>query len=1192
MSKEDETEQKSESESDNEDEQNINKLTKQAKKDSSTLDLDAPINIKNPETLQDVELNKQCETNSETQQCSNKHQKDEKDIKKIMIADFSYPNQEDVHLQYKLFKKREFYRNKMPERHVPTDYPSIVEYRENVCERPFRLRDHQVLLSNFINPDTPYRGVLVFHGLGSGKTCASIAIAEKFKQQVMKYGTKIVILVVGPLNKEAWKKAVVQCTGDTYMKSSGEIYSEEEKEKQQKQAFNNTLQYYRFMTFRSFYKKVLGQKIVEKKVVKGTKTKVSYRKTEEGEFERDVSGDKIHSLDNTLLIIDEAHNLTNNNYGDAVMQIIKNSQNLKVVLLTGTPMKNLPDDIISLLNFLRPPDNPIEREHIFTSEKNHEMDLKEGAMEYFKNMARGYISYLRSGDPLIFPKRVDLGVLRSGLLFTKVISCKMEPFQQQTYDSVVKENDPLDRLTESVANFVFPGLSADKSGITKYYGVDGLVTIKNQIKTNSELLNKKIATDLLKAPERPDYLYLSESEKTITGKILHIDHLKTFSTKFHQALININELVYGKKGPHTAFVYSNLVRIGIEIFEEVLKQNGYLEFQESKIYKMKPETVCYYCGKQFKEHNKSAGLPKDIPDHNFHPATYITVTGKSTEESAEYLPEEKQKIFDNVFNKLSNVEGKYLKLILGSKVMNEGINLKQVAEVHILDVHFNLGKVDQVVGRAIRNCSHIKVANENNVYPEVKVYKYCVILDNGMSSEEKLYKNAEDKYMTIKKLERWMQEVAIDCPLNMHGNIFKEEVEKYKNCGKEGEEPCPVECNYQSCVYKCEDEKLNREFYDPSRNLYKNIPGDILDFTTFSHNLAKNEIDNAKTNIKEMFSRKFVYTLDDILEKIDSYSTKIDEKIDPFFVLRALNDMIPVTENDFNNFTDIVYDKYNRPGYLIYRNKYYIFQPFDKNEDAPMYYRTSFASSLKHSVSLYSYLKTKPEYKKYKETVKSKKLEQTKSAKSYDFESVMEYYDSREEFEFVGIIDKIEEHKKLTQAEDNSDVFKIRERRSKILEKKRGTGIPSLKGAVCSNAKSREYLDKILAKLKLSAGENEFRISICEKIKNALLLLEKYATTKDKNKMTYVMIPKNHPTFEFPYNLEDRVQHIINKLKSETKKPLETSVKTDKKKSGPEKGYPSYVITIKDFAGSEEFKNVFEQHKATKVGNNWTIVVE
>jgi hypothetical protein len=60
---------------------------------------------------------------------------------------------------------------------------------------------------------------------------------------------------------------------------------------------------------------------------------------------------------------------------------------------------------------------------------------------------------------------------------------------------------------------------------------------------------------------------------------------------------------------------------------------------------------------------------------------------------------------------------------------------------------------------------------------------------------------------------------------------------------------------------------------------------------------------------------------------------------DSYFLDEALEEMMPKSENDFNNFKDTIFDKYNRPGYLIQREKYYLFQPFDENTDVPMYYR-------------------------------------------------------------------------------------------------------------------------------------------------------------------------------------------------------------------------------------------------------------
>ena len=246
-----------------------------------------------------------------------------------------------------------------------------------------------------------------------------------------------------------------------------------------------------------------------------------------------------------------------------------------------------------------------------------------------------------------------------------------------------------------------------------------------------------------------------------------------------------------------------------------------------------------------------------MPKHTFYPATFVTVTGASTDDSGgESLPEEKKRILDEVFNKIENKDGKYIKFVLGSKVMNEGVSLSNVGEVHILDVYFNFGRVDQVVGRGIRWCSHYQLMNENNVYPYVNVYKYVVKLKEGLSSEETLYQKAELKYLLIKKLERAMKEVAIDCPLNYNANIFKQEIKDFKDCEKDNS--CPAVCDYTTCEFKCDNTKLNKEYYDPERGIYKMIDKKDIDLTTFNTNFARSEIDFCKKKIKEMYLLNYI----------------------------------------------------------------------------------------------------------------------------------------------------------------------------------------------------------------------------------------------------------------------------------------------------------------------------------------------
>lgn len=1120
----------------------------------------------------------------------------------LMKIEHTYPPPGDENFQSKIYPKREFYYNKFPERPNIESYEDVQKMRDEECARTvFKLQSQQSLLGNYINPNTPYKGVLIFHGTGTGKTCGAISIAEKFKPMVQRYGTKIHVLVSGPLIRENWKDELLTCTGETYMKYHDKnlVINKQEKQKIKKNAVNNALQYYKFISYRSFYKKVLGEKIKDKEVIRNKKVKVSYRKTAEGEFERDIAIDRITNLNNTLIIVDEAHNLTGNVYGEALMKIIRSSSNLKVVLLTATPMKNLADDIIVLLNFLRPKDSQIQREKIFTSEKNHLMKFKKGGIEYLKKMANGYVSYLRGADPVTFAKHVEKGTRPRELLFTKVIQCTMEPFQYNIYGKISRdEEDTLDRRSEAVASVVFPGLNENKTGIKGYFGIEGISVVMDQLKTHKRELNELIAKEILKDESITDINLLQISEnKTLTGDIFKKKYLKNFSVKFHRALTNVNKLVWGEKGPRTAFIYSNLVRVGIEIFQEVLIQNGYLEFQENPAdYIITDDTVCYYCGKPFNMHQGDLLKKHNLPEHKFHPATFVLVTGGSSDESEDLIPEDKQRIIRYVFNDIDNKEGKHIKFILGSKVMNEGISLFHVSEVHILDVYFNLGKVEQVIGRAIRRCSHYKLMNKKNPYPTVDVYKYAVVVKGELSSELELYRKAELKHVLIKKVERALKETAIDCPLNMPGNIFPEELEKFKDCRQpslDHNNPCPSKCDYMKCSFKCEDKRLNTDYYDPNRNLYKKVSRGDLDFSTFNHDFATEEIDFAKNKIKEMYRTKYAYTLRFIKEYVKKQYDHDKELFDSYFVYKALDELIPVTENDFNNFKDVIYDKFNRSGYLIYINKYYIFQPFDQNENVPMYYRTTFDKHINNELNIYDYLRNTEKYKgldSFLGTTGANDTGKKIKAVYYDFESVRDYYDNRDEFKYVGIIDKETSRRKSKLPEELKDVFKIREKRAKVLDKKRGTGIPSLKGAVCSTSKDRNYLERLAKEINIKLPKNLTRTDICKLIRERLLYLEKYSTSRDKNKLTYVMIPKNHKELSFPYNLEDRVLHVKRYLEKKIGK-IKFDVSKSKNKSGKKKGLPYYVIKFKHNKEMDDFKD-----KLNKIGKltrgHWIITLE
>ena len=1083
-------------------------------------------------------------------------------MKKLKFdKDFSYPEINNPNLSYQIFKMREFNYNSVSKRDKMKTYEDVKDYRAMNCKKgDIDPREQQAILPNFMNPNTPYKGVILMHGVGSGKTMTAIRVAEGFKEQVKKYSTKIYVLVPGPNTRENFKKELINTTGDTYLKNKESLnqMTKQEIEQEKKIAIYNALQYYKIFSYKTFYKKVLGEKIVEKKLVGDNKIKSTYRKNTEGELEREIVVDKINNMNNSILIVDEAHNISGNEYGEALKKIIKNSENLRIILLTATPMINLADEIVDLLNFIRPENDKIQRDKIFTNDKNYTMEIKSGGLEYLKEKANGYISFYRGSIPYTFAKRIDNGSIPEGMLFTPVIKCFMDKFQYDTYiETTKKSKDTLDSASSAASNFVFPGLNKDKTDLIGLYATDGMSNILSQLNTDGNklrsLINKKLFNGKLTKGEEENFILESEN-KNITGLILKQSYIKTFSIKFFNILNALNKLVEGDKGASTAFIYSNLVKAGgMELFAETLTQNGFLPYNEdSRNYDIKDETIDYKTGITFSDFKK-----KKQSLSNFNPATFLLVTG-GVDESGEDLPEIKQKIIQDVFNNVDNIDGKFIKFILGSRVMNEGVTLKNIKEVHIIDAFYNIPKAEQVIGRAIRMCVHQDVINDNYKYPEVNVFRYVVSLSDGsnkLSTDELLYQKAELKYLVVKKVERALKESAFDCPLLLHANMFPEEIDDYKDCVyptlenvKAGKQICPMLCDFKKCDLKCSGDKLNDKYWDEKHKTYKVLSKNELNYNTFNDDLARYEINLIKNKVKDLFRFKHVYIYAEMLKKIKkSFVNHQAELFEDYFLDQALEDMMPKTENDFNNYKDTIYDKYNRPGYLIQRGNFFIFQPFNENEDVTMYYRKNIDLEQPNQVSLNNYVKQKFNIV-YKKTDIPEKLKR-EIKEGYDFENTLSYYDARNENETVGVIDK--NLNKL--ASDEDDLFKIRDARDKSLIKKRGTGISTFKGAVCSTAKDKETLIKIIKKIPNIDKSDILRINklkreqICLEIKEKLLYLEKYSTTEDGNKMTFMMIPFNHPIYEFPYNLQDRLKYIMEKINILLKQKID--FKTIKNKS-------------------------------------------
>ena len=132
-------------------------------------------------------------------------------------------------------------------------------------------------------------------------------------------------------------------------------------------------------------------------------------------------------------------------------------------------------------------------------------------------------------------------------------------------------------------------------------------------------------------------------------------------------------------------------------------------------------------------------------------------------------------------------------------------------------------------------------------------------------------------------------------------------------------------------------------------------------------------------------------------------------------------------------------------------------------------------------------------------------------------------------------------------------------------------------------------------KIKLDKKEikDESRIDVCNKIRDQLLLMEKYGTKNENNKMTYVIIPYNHPHLVFPFNLEDRVVYIIDRIQKITKLKLDPKIKKEKKNIElSDFNGVKYILTFKDNNQMHLAKSIIDKYHGKKDDLNWIFVIE
>ena len=531
------------------------------------------------------------------------------------------------------------------------------KFKELCFPKEFKLQKPQKFVSEYLKPGTPYRGLLIFHQIGSGKTCASVAIAEQWKTR-----RKIIVSVPAALVHNYYKELMSSCPDDIYL-------SLEDKDKLKK-----------LNPFSKEYKNIKKKSIL--KILKYYKI-LSHHK-----FAELADKNKI-KLKNTIVIIDEVHNIVSEGgffYNSFYKVLKKSPETCKIILMSATPMFDKPYEVGLMFNLL-----PIKEKFPIGIEFNKKyINVKnDSKCEYiysvknkqdFIKKIKGFVSYYRGANPITFPKVNYYN-----------INCKMRDFQYNSYLAVSNQTG-LFKKTDllELSNYFFVG--------TRFI-------------SNIAFPNKQLDLD---------------GFKSFKNKHILKGNLKNYNIKFYEIIKRIKK----SKGP--VFVYSNFKSYnGIMGFVKCLEAYNYTDFLSKN-----------------KSRKKYAIISGDI-----------SVVKRT-------------KILET-FNQYNNNEGKYIKIILGSPAIKEGLSLLRVEQVHIIDPYWNESLIAQVIGRAVRYCSHKDLPAKRRF---VNVFKYYAVNKNIETCIDIHIKELSSKNKQIvDQFEHLLKECAVDCKLNKSANVYKKD---------------------------------------------------------------------------------------------------------------------------------------------------------------------------------------------------------------------------------------------------------------------------------------------------------------------------------------------------------------------------------------------------------------------------------
>jgi len=889
--------------------------------------------------------------------------------------DYLYPDLNDPNFNIKIATKKEFY-----DARYNGDIKNIEEYADKMCKAKFELNPHQVFIKNFMSVQTPYKSMLLYHGLGTGKTCSAIGVAEEMRKYLKQTGIRQQIIVVASpnvqdnfrlqlfdekklvqltnsANRNEFTWNIESCVGNSLLDEINPNSIRNLSRERLVSNINSLInEHYSFMGYIQFANRCRTW-MNRNKPPSETSQETAKREEENIKY----------YFNSRLVIIDEVHNirLSDNTRKEmqqvaaVLMQVVKYAQSMRLLVLSATPMFNSYTEIIWLTNLLNANDkrSQIQFSDVFTpaGEFKPAKPNSEGGEELLRRKLIGYVSYVRGENPYTFPYRVYPTVfspenalsnklesypptqlngvsIESPIQKLQVFINTVSPdtYQMRAYSALIKhmseKDDQLQNFEEmqsfgyiilqrplEALNIVYPNPEMDTvlESEDPYY-VDGL--FENVL--SGAGLERTMNYETLSAENEPfkhNYEYKPEVLKRY-GRFFASDKLEKYSVK----MASICNEIRNSEG--IVLIYSQYIDGGVVPMALALEEMGFSRYssamtQQKSLFKTPPgQPIDAITMLRKNEH--PAGTP-------FKPAQYIMITGDkglspSNTDDVKYATTD-------------NTDGSKVKVVIISKAGSEGLDFKAIRQVHILEPWFNINRIEQIIGRGVRNLSHcgLPFAKRN-----VQIYLHGTMVDGSEreTADLYLYRLAEQKGIQIGKITRLLKENAADCILNIGQTNFTAEnlskiaanqnirmelsskdvngapkiVEKFQVGDLDGSELC----DYMSCEFQCK----------PTVEL------DNIDSRSYSTANMEGNINYITGRIKMLYLEKHEYTLDEI--------TRLVSVVRPYPIEQILYGLSLFANNRNKN----LYDKNGRFGYLVNRGKYYAFQPIEITDERISYY--------------------------------------------------------------------------------------------------------------------------------------------------------------------------------------------------------------------------------------------------------------